>query len=158
MPFVLLYLVIEIVAIVAIGSWIGALPTLLLLLAGGIVGLWLTRREGVRAVAALTAAAQNRQVAHRELTDGLLVAVGGLLILLPGFVSDVCGLALLLPPTRAFVRARLVSAAERRAPGLRTARIRGSGPVVDGEVVDGEVVDDGPGGAAVRRHSLEPPA
>jgi UPF0716 protein FxsA len=139
---VLLYLVIEIVAVVAIGSWIGALPTLLLLLAGGVIGLWLTRREGARAFAALSGAITERRVAHRELTDGLLIAIGGLLILLPGFVSDVIGLAFLLPPTRKLIRARMVRAAELRAPTLRTARIRGEGPVIDGEVVD----DDRPTG------------
>ncbi len=138
MYIVLLYLVIEIVTIVAIGSWIGALPTLLLLLAGGVLGLWLTRREGTRAFAALTGAVTERRVAHRELTDGLLVAIGGLLILLPGFVSDLIGLALLLPPTRKLIRTRLVRAAELRAPTLRTARIRGDGPVIDAEAVDEE--------------------
>jgi UPF0716 protein FxsA len=48
----------------------------------------------------------------------------------------VAGLLLLLPPTRALVRRRLVRAAEERAPELRTARIRARGPVVEGEVVD----------------------
>ncbi len=138
MLIIVLYLVLEIAAIVAIGSWIGALPTLLLLIAGGVVGGWLARREGVRAITALAAAARDRRVAHQELTDGLLITIGGLLILLPGFVSDLLGLALLLPPTRAVVRTRLVKAAERRAPALRSARIRGDGPVVDGEVVDPE--------------------
>jgi UPF0716 protein FxsA len=48
----------------------------------------------------------------------------------------VAGLLLLLPPTRGLVRRRLVRAAERRSPDLRTARIRAQGPVVDGEVVE----------------------
>lgn len=135
MPFVLLYLVVEIVALVAVGSWLGLGWTLLLLLAGTVVGAWIARREGVRATAALSTALRDRRVAHRELTDGLLVAVGGLLILLPGFVSDLAGLLLVLPPTRAVVRGRLVRAAERRTPGLRTARIRSTGAVVDGQVV-----------------------
>ena len=72
-------------------------------------------------------------MAHVELTDGLLVAAGGVLLFLPGLVTDLAGLLLLLPPTRAMVRRRLVRAAEERAPELRTARIRARGPVVDGE-------------------------
>lgn len=135
MPFVLLYLVIEIVALVAVASWIGAGPTLLVLLAGSLLGLWLARREGVRAAQAVAAAAQQRRVAHAELTDGMLVALGGLLLFLPGLVTDVAGLLLVLPPTRALARRRLVRAAEERSPGLRTARIRSAGTVVDGEVV-----------------------
>jgi UPF0716 protein FxsA len=137
MPYVLLYLVVEIVALVALGSAIGFGWTLVVLLAGSLLGLWLARREGVRAFRALAEAVQNRRVAHAEITDGLLVAVGGVLLFLPGLVTDLAGLLLVLPPTRALVRRRLVRAAEERAPGLRTARIRSEGPVVDGTVVDG---------------------
>ncbi len=136
MLYIALYLVVEIVAFVAVGSWLGVGWTLLLLLAGGVVGLWLTRREGGRAMQAIVDAAQDRRIAHTELTDGLLVAAGGFFILLPGFVSDLIGLALLLPPSRRFIRSRLVSAAERQVPGLRTARIREGGPVVEGSIVD----------------------
>jgi UPF0716 protein FxsA len=151
MPFVLLYLVVEIVALVALASWIGVGWTLLVLLAGSVLGLWLARREGLRAVRAMTEAARDRRVAHVELTDGLLVAMGGLLLLVPGLVTDVAGLLLLLPPTRSLVRRRMVREAERRAPVLRTARIRGDGSIVDGEVVDG---DGAPASATARRPVL----
>ena len=136
MPFVLLYLLVEIVAFVALGSWIGFGWALLVLLAGSVLGAWLARREGVRAAQALAEAARHRRVAHAELTDGLLVAVGGLFFFVPGLVTDVVGLLLLLAPTRALVRRRLVRAAEERSPDLRSARIRAQAPVVDGEVVD----------------------
>jgi UPF0716 protein FxsA len=142
MPFVLLYLVVEIVALVALASWIGVGWTLLVLLAGSVLGLWLARREGLRAMRAMAEAARDRRVAHVELTDGLLVAMGGLLLLVPGLVTDVAGLLLLLPPTRSLVRRRMVRAAERREPLLRTARIRGDGSIVGGEVVDGPVWPD----------------
>lgn len=135
MPFVLLYLVVEIIALVALGSVIGVGWTLLVLLAGALVGAWLARREGIRAAQALAEAVAGRRVAHAELTDGLLVALAGLLFVVPGLVTDLAGLLLVLPPTRSLVRRRLVRAAEERAPGLRTARIRTSGTVVDGEVV-----------------------
>jgi UPF0716 protein FxsA len=141
MPFVLLYLVVEIVALVALVSWIGFGWTLVVLLAGSVLGLWLARREGLRALRAMAEAARERRVAHVELTDGLLIAVGGLLLVVPGLVTDVAGLLLLLPPTRALVRRRMVRAAERQAPVLRTARMRGGGVVIDGVVVDGPVVD-----------------
>jgi UPF0716 protein FxsA len=145
MPFVLLYLVVEIVALVALASWIGVGWTLLVLLAGSVLGLWLARREGLRAMQAMAEAARDRRVAHVELTDGLLVAMGGLLLLVPGLVTDVAGLLLLLPPTRALVRRRMVRAAEQQAPILRTARIRGDGTIVDGSIVDdGDVEEPGP--------------
>jgi UPF0716 protein FxsA len=162
MPFVLLYVVVEIVTLVAVASWIGIGWTLLVLFGGSMLGLWLARREGVRAAQAVAAAVQARRVAHAEITDGMLVAAAGLLLFLPGLVTDVAGMLLVLPPTRALVRRRLVRAAEERSPGLRTARIRADGPVVDGEVarepgrrsvmlVEGEVI-------ASPKQAHEPPA
>lgn len=151
MPFVLLYLVVEIVALVALVSWIGIGWTLLVLLAGSLLGLWLARREGLRAMRAMAEAARDHRVAHVELTDGLLVAAGGLLLLVPGLVTDVAGLLLLLPPTRSLVRRRMVRAAERQSPLLRTARIRGDGTIIDGEVVD----EPGPFPAAAAPRVLE---
>ena len=151
----LLYLVVEIVALVALASWIGVGWTLLVLLAGSVLGLWLARREGLRAVRAMTEAARDHRVAHVEMTDGLLVAMGGLLLLVPGLVTDVAGLLLLLPPTRSLVRRRMVREAERRAPVLRTARIRGDGSIVDGEVVDGPAWAEPRGARAVRPGVIE---
>ena len=136
MAFVLLYLVIEIVALVALGSAIGLGWTLLVLLAGSVLGLWLARREGVRAAQALAEALNNRRVPTAELTDGMLVAGAGVLLFVPGLVTDLAGLMLLVPPVRALVRRRLVRAAEERSPELRTARIRAQAPVVDGEVIE----------------------
>lgn len=136
MPFVLLYLVVEIIALVALGSTIGLGWTLLVLLAGSVVGLWLARREGVRAAQALADAISNRRVPTAELTDGLLIAGSGVLLFVPGIVTDVAGLLLLIPPVRGIVRRRLVRAAEERSPDLRTARIRSDATIVDGDVVE----------------------
>jgi UPF0716 protein FxsA len=155
MPFVLLYLVVEIVALVALASWIGVGWTLLVLLAGSVLGLWLARREGLRAVRAMAEAARDHRVAHVEMTDGLLVAMGGLLLLIPGLVTDVAGLLLLLPPTRSLVRRRMVREAEHRAPVLRTARIRGDGSIVDGEVVDGPAWTEPRGARPLRPGVIE---
>ena len=135
MPFVLLYLVVEIVALVALGSAIGLGWTLLILLVGALVGMWLARREGVRAAQAIAEAVTQRRTPHAELTDGMLVAAGGVLLFVPGLVTDVAGLLLLLPPVRHVVRNRLVRAAEARIPELRTARIRSGATIVDGDVV-----------------------
>lgn len=132
----LLYVIIEVAAVVAVASWLGFGWMLLLLLAGAVLGSWLARREGRRAFGAMSATMRAGGTGHAELTDGVLVSVGGLFIMVPGFVSDLIGFAFLLPPTRALLRRRWVRAIERRSPGLRTARMRGTGTVVDGEVVD----------------------
>jgi UPF0716 protein FxsA len=135
MPFVILYLVVEIVALVALGSAIGLGWTLLVLLVGAVLGMWLARREGVRAAHAIAEAVTQRRFAHAEVTDGMLVAAGGVLLFVPGLVTDVAGILLLLPPVRRIVRNRLVRVAEERLPELRTARIRSGATIVDGDVV-----------------------
>src|ERR1700754_4300566 len=146
MAFVLLYLVVEIVALIALGSVIGVGWTLLVLVAGSLLGLWLARREGLRAAQAIGEALANRQVPTAEITDGMLVAASGVLLFVPGLVTDVAALLLLFPPIRSLARARLVRAAEQRSPGLKAARIRSQGPIVDGDVVDEEPrpADGGP--------------
>ena len=132
----LLYLVVEIVALVALASWIGFAWTLLVLLAGSVLGLWLARREGLRAVRAMAEAARDHRVAHVETDrrpaggDGRVVAAGPR----PGHRRrGACSCCSRRPAS--LVRRRMVREAERRAPVLRTARIRGDGSIVDGEVV-----------------------
>lgn len=133
---VLVYLILELAAISAVSWAIGFWWTLLALLLGALLGSWLARREGRRAFTALATATRAGGSGHAELTDGVLIAVGGVAIMLPGFLSDLIGFAFLLPPTRALLRKYWLARMERRAPAMRTARMRGNGTVVDGEVVD----------------------
>ncbi|MGW4059056.1 FxsA family protein [Amycolatopsis sp. NPDC004747] len=133
----LLYVFAEIAAIWAVGSAVGVLGTLALLLAGAFLGSWLARREGGKAMRAFTAAARSGRPAEKELTDGMLVGLGGVLILVPGFVSDVLGLLLILPPTRAVARRMWLKRMEKRAVRFANQR-RGPVIVVDSEVVSPE--------------------
>ncbi len=143
MPILLILLVaavVEVAVLVAVGDAIGVLPTIGLLLLASLVGAWLLRREGTRTLRAFTEAARTRRPPHRELIDGVLIAASGVLIVLPGFVSDVIALLMLLPPTRALLRRRILRSARRSTPP-RFAR----GGVVPGVVVTGDVPDrDGP--------------
>jgi UPF0716 protein FxsA len=133
----LLYALVEVAALVAVVSWLGLGWTLLLLMAGAVIGMWLVRREGARAALAMAEAAGAGRMAHAELTDGALIGFAGLLILVPGVVSDVLGLLLVLPPSRALAGRWLVRAAQRRSPVLRTTRLADGHTVIDGEVVPG---------------------
>ncbi|SNR27178.1 UPF0716 protein FxsA [Haloechinothrix alba] len=140
----LLYLIAEIAAIWAVASAVGALWTVLLLLGGAFVGSWLARREGGKVARELFTATREGRSGHREITDGMLVALGGLLILLPGFLTDIAGFLVMLPPARGYLRKQWLRKME-RAGSASTFRYRHR-TVVDGEVVD-ESWDDneGPG-------------
>ena len=98
----------EIYVIVQVGQAIGAWWTVAALLAESLLGAWLVRREGLKAWRHLVAELAQGRPPTRAAADGGLVLLGGLLLLTPGFISDILGLLLLLPPTRAVVRAILV--------------------------------------------------
>ncbi|MGA6163063.1 FxsA family protein [Amycolatopsis magusensis] len=137
----LLYVVAEVAALWAVGSAIGVLGTLGLLLAGAFLGSWLARREGGKAARAFMETARSGRSAHNEVTDGMLIGLGGLLIMLPGFVSDVAGLLVLLPPTRGIFRRAWLRRIEKRAMSAPNVRSPFQGGVI---VVDSEVVDTEP--------------
>ena len=114
MPVLLLLLlgsVVEITVLVLVGQAIGVLPTILLLIAASFIGMWLLRREGARTFAAFQQALRERRAPQRELADGFILGAAGVLILLPGFVSDVLALGLLFPPTRALLTRRMTRGA-----------------------------------------------
>jgi UPF0716 protein FxsA len=104
---VLLFIVVPIVelyVIIQVGQWIGVLPTLAILIADAVLGSLLLRQQGRAAWQRFNQALAERRFPGREVADGLMIAVGGTLLLTPGFVTDIFGLLLLLPPTRAVIR------------------------------------------------------
>jgi UPF0716 protein FxsA len=144
----------EVVLFVLVAGWIGAGYTVLLALATSMLGLVLLARQGTRALADLRESARTRRAgAGRELGDAGLVAAGGVLMVLPGFIGDVLGLLLLMPVTRPLVRAALGRVVVSRLPvglrppvrvdSVRTAEmprrehVRTTPLVIEGEVLRG---------------------
>jgi UPF0716 protein FxsA len=131
----------EVYVLVQVGQRIGAVPTILILVVEAVLGAWLMRREGTRAWRALNGAFRGGRVPAGELADAALVLVGGVLLMLPGFVTDVLGLFFLVPFTRPFARKVLAFFLARRLS--RTGLVPGAhGPYGRGTVVEGEVVPD----------------
>jgi UPF0716 protein FxsA len=117
----------ELAVLIAVGQWIGLVPTLILLLVVSVAGAWLAKREGLAAWRRFQAALAQGRMPTVEVADGAMVLLAGALLLTPGFLSDVVGILLLLPPTRAIVRRQLPRLAERRLRRRGGRRI-----VVDG--------------------------
>jgi UPF0716 protein FxsA len=116
--------IVELWVIIEIGSLIGVLPTIALLLADALLGSLLLRHQGRGAWRRFNAALAERRFPGREVADGLLIAIGGTLLLTPGFVTDIFGVILLVPPTRAIVR-RLM----RGYVGRRFIVVGATGPI-----------------------------
>src|SRR3954451_9707832 len=95
----------ELYVIIQVGQAIGALPTIAILIADSIIGSLLLKHQGRAAWRRFNEALQAGRVPAREVLDGALVIFGGAFLITPGFISDIIGLLLLIPPTRALVRA-----------------------------------------------------
>jgi len=127
----------EIFVLIQVGQAIGPWWTVLLLITMSVLGAWLVRREFRNTWSALQAALQSGRLPSSELADAGLVVVGGTLLLTPGFLTDVVGLAMLLPLTRPLFRRTLLALLTRRMHTRATAW-------AGHQVVRGEVVDDDP--------------
>jgi UPF0716 protein FxsA len=104
---VILFIVVpiaELFVIIQVGGLIGVWPTLALLLADALLGSLLLRHQGRGAWRRFNAALAERRFPGREVADGVLIVIGGTLLLTPGFLTDIAGLLLLIPPTRAVAR------------------------------------------------------
>lgn len=127
----------EIYLIVQVGQLIGPWWTLSILVGEALLGAWLVRREGTRAWRALNESFSSGKMPSGELADTALILVGGVLLVLPGFITDVVGLVFLLPFTRPLARKALAFFIARRMSrlGLSTAYVRRDATVIAGETV-----------------------
>jgi UPF0716 protein FxsA len=96
--------ILELYVIIQVGQLIGLWPTLLLLLADAVLGSMLLKHQGRGAWRRFNEALAARRFPGKEVADGLLIVIGGTLLLSPGFITDIFGLFLLIPPTRAIAR------------------------------------------------------
>jgi UPF0716 protein FxsA len=154
---IVLYVVVEIAAVVAVASWLGIGWTLLLLFGLSLLGLVLLRHEGSRAWRSFQLAVADGRPPGREVLDGMLVLLGAVLIVLPGFVTDVLALLCLLPFSRRWIGRGLVAWAltRGRTTVLRVSSTRGPGTVPPGR--DGPPGPVPPGPGRVIEGEVEPP-
>ncbi|KAF1056425.1 MAG: hypothetical protein GAK44_00242 [Pseudomonas delhiensis] len=135
----LLYPLVELAVLIKVGSVIGVGLTLLLLIAGAVIGAALLRVAGITTALRARERLSRGELPEKEVFEGLMIAVGGLLLMLPGFISDVIALFCLLPFTRRLVLGgvsrRMQEQAERaRAFADDPNAQRSNGPsVIEGE-------------------------
>ncbi|HKN40664.1 MAG TPA: FxsA family protein [Acidimicrobiia bacterium] len=97
----------EIYVLLQVGHVIGILNTLALLILVSMVGAWLAKREGLGVLRRMQDSVNAGRVPGAELIDGFLVLLAAALMITPGFLTDIVGILLLLPPVRAGVRQSL---------------------------------------------------
>ena len=122
----------ELYVILRVGDAIGAGWTVALLAADSLLGALLLRAQGRVAWRRFNQALAERRMPHREIQDGVLVIFGAAFLLTPGFITDVAGLLMLLPPTRALIR----TAVMRRVSRRMTMRVAAAGGPVEGTATE----------------------
>jgi UPF0716 protein FxsA len=139
---------IEIAVLIRVGSWIGLWPTLALIILTAIAGTWMLKRQGFAVLARAQDQLNRGAVPVAEVFEGFCLVIAGALLLTPGFVTDLTGAALLLPPVRAWLYRQLghhlkvatVGGAGQPPPGPRPPgspppgnKPDGPAPVIEGE-------------------------
>jgi len=105
---------VELALLVYIGTLIGPWYTILIVVVTGIVGAVLAKRQGTAIVNRIRSSLEQGIMPSDELIAGALVLIGGLVLLTPGVITDICGFALLIPRTRRAVAGWLRRAIQRR--------------------------------------------
>jgi UPF0716 protein FxsA len=110
----LVLVVAELYALVYVAGAIGVLNTIGLMILISFVGAAVVKRAGLGVVRRAQQTIDEGRTPHKELIDGLLLLVAGILLVVPGFITDAVGLILLLPPVRYLLRGRLIRGFQRR--------------------------------------------
>lgn len=112
---------VELLLLLRIGQAVGFLPTLALVLGTGFVGAALARAEGLRVLIQFQAELAAGRMPGQAALDGISVLLGGALLLTPGVLTDVAGIALLFPPSRRWIQRRMRARLE---AGLKSGSVR----------------------------------
>jgi len=124
--------IIEITVLIKVGTRLGAVPTLALLFLSAMAGLYILRRQGVSTLLRINQRLAVGEVPAREMLEGVVLAVGGALLLIPGFVTDIFGLLCLIPGVRqrlalTLIERAMITPATRRHDPFSTDPIGSSG-------------------------------
>jgi len=115
--------VIELALLVEVGGRIGVAPTIAVVLGTGAAGAWLARSQGLRALQRLQEAVRTAQFPREEIFDGILILAGGLLLLTPGFLTDILGFCALVPGSRYLLKALVKSRVRGRMQNPRDGAV-----------------------------------
>jgi UPF0716 protein FxsA len=114
----------EIYLLIKVGGQIGAIKTVLIVIATGFAGAYLARMQGLQTMLRVRLSMQQGQLPTEELLDAVLIFVAGVVLLTPGFITDAVGLLLLIPETRFYAKRYIKRRFElwKKSQGLPTDR------------------------------------
>ncbi|MGE6611341.1 FxsA family protein [Peribacillus sp. NPDC076916] len=102
--FIIAMPVVEIIVLLLSGNLIGFWPTLFLIVATGLIGAYLAKRQGMETWKKAQEQIRYGMMPGNEIIDGICIFIGAALLLSPGLISDIMGLILVFPPTRKLLK------------------------------------------------------
>ena len=150
--------IIEIGLFIQVGGWIGLWPTLGLVVVMALFGSWLLRTQGLMAIADVQRSFRDMRNPSEPMAHAALIMFAGVLMLTPGFFTDVLGLVLLIRPVRSLIIARLAARFTVTSSGFTPDnRSQGPGWTDEGDIIEGDYSEtpprrDGIGPSGWTRH------
>ena len=111
---------VELYILLQVGSVIGAVNTILLVILTGVLGAFLAQREGIRALQTIRSVMARGEMPGEPLLDALLILVAGFVLITPGILTDILGFLLLFPATRLRIRGWVKRQLERKLSSVNT--------------------------------------
>ena len=134
---------VEMIILIEIGSLIGAIPTVGLVILTATIGLWLLRLEGTATLDRVQEKLAQGQLPETDLLEGIMLLIGGALLLTPGFITDGLGFACLLPGLRRPIARRIIRQGILKAANLSGRSFQaGQSSPSGGTTIDGEFVEE----------------
>jgi len=96
--------IVEIYVLINIGSFIGAVNTIILVILTGIIGAYLARVQGIITLMKVRTNLSQGIMPTEELIDSLMILVAGIVLITPGFITDIVGFLLLIPTIRGYLK------------------------------------------------------
>lgn len=161
MPYALLLFIampiLEIALLLRVGDAFGWLPTLLIVIATAILGSAMLRQQGLATLNTAKTRMGSGEMPAQQLLEGLLIMIGGVLLLTPGFVTDAFGFSCLIPLSRQWLASKLsgqvftrfsvgtpANSSKANSAGHASGASTGAAPRHSGDIIDGdfERIDD----------------
>lgn len=145
----------ELAVLIQVGSVIGVMNTIGLVLLTAVVGAWLLRQQGLATLLRANERLNSGELPAKEVAEGLILAVGGALLLTPGFITDIFGFLCLIPLTRHWLAAqalkRMTVSGRSQSFHFQSGSFRHQGPFggqnpfdrdANGDIIEGEYEEE----------------
>ena len=134
---------VEMIILIEVGSLIGAIPTVALVVLTATIGLWLLKLEGIATLARVQEKLNQGQIPETELLEGIMLLVGGALLLTPGFITDAMGFTCLLPGLRRPIARWIIRQGVLKAINVSGRSFRTDQPSqTSGTTIDGDFIEE----------------